>query len=229
MIDANAINVFMSETIGSKIEKLRKQKGLSRRELAEKIIGKFGGPSIAGLSQYIYQLEKGKRKPKVETLEKIAYVLGVPPSYFFEESKELEYLGELDGFVNLPVLGEVGAGDMIIPLAEGDTYLVPLAGKVKPQKDWYVLKVKGTSMEPYIHDGSILVIEPARFGYAESGQIVVLCEEDGDCLHGCTVKKIEDAGKEWLIIPLNGSFETKRRPKSEVKIKGIVRKVIWEP
>jgi len=84
-------------------------------------------------------------------------------------------------------------------------------------------------MEPYIHDGSVLVVEPARFGYAESGQIVILCEEDSDYLHGCTVKKIEDAGKEWILIPLNGSFEAKRKPKTEVKIRGIVRKVIWEP
>ncbi|SMO61727.1 SOS-response transcriptional repressor LexA (RecA-mediated autopeptidase) [Balnearium lithotrophicum] len=231
MFNAVAINNNMAETIGQKIEKLRKAQKLSRRELAERIISKFGGASVEGMSQYIYQLEKGKRKPKVETLNKIAAVLNVPPSYFFEDQsqKEFEYLGKSDGYVKLPIYGEVGAGDMIVPVSEGDFYAVPLAGRAKPKKDWFVLKVKGKSMEPYIHDGSFLVVEPAQFGYAESGQIVVLCEEDGDYLHGCTVKKIKDAGDKWLVIPLNESFEAYTVDKNRAKIKGIVRKVIWEP
>ena len=219
-------------TIGQKVERLRKERGLSRRELAKKIIEKFGGASVIGLSQYIYQLEKGKRKPKVDTLNKIASVLGVPASYFLEEEKpdsELQYLGELEGHIALPVLGKVGAGDMIVPIPDGEKYLVPLAGKVQPKPDWFVLKVEGHSMEPYIHDGSVLVVEPARFGYAESGQIVILCEEDGDWIHGCTVKKIKDSGDKWLIIPFNPALEPYTKPKTEVKIKGIVRKVIWEP
>jgi SOS-response transcriptional repressor LexA len=73
------------------------------------------------------------------------------------------------------------------------------------------------------------VVEPARFGYAESGQIVILCEEDGDWIHGCTVKKIKDLGDKWMIIPFNPALEPYAKPKDEVKIKGIVRKVIWEP
>ena len=84
-------------------------------------------------------------------------------------------------------------------------------------------------MEPYIHDGSILVVEPAHFGYAENGQIVILCEEGVDWSNGCTVKKVKDLGDKWLIIPFNEEYEAYVKPKSEVKIKGIVRKVIWEP
>jgi len=231
LFNASAINGFMM-TIGQKIEKLRKAKGLSRRELAEKIVERFGGSSVIGLSQYIYQVEKGKRKPKLDTLTKISSILGVSPSYFLEEERvtqELQYLGELEGHIALPVLGKVGAGDMIIPIPEGETYLVPLAGRRKPKPDWFVLKVEGRSMEPYIHDGSILVVEPAHFGYAENGQIVILCEGGADWSNGCTVKKVKDLGDKWLIIPFNEEYEAYVKPKSEVKIKGIVRKVIWEP
>jgi len=206
-----------------KLVELRRKKGLTQEALAE----------LLGVTRVtVARWETGRLIPGTSSILKLSEIFGVPPSYFFESEKsrkgELEYLGELDGFVELPVMGEVGAGDLIVPVPEGETYLVPLAGRVKPQKDWFILKVKGKSMEPYIHDGSILVVEPAPFGYAESGQIVILCEEGIDWIHGCTVKKIKDAGDKWLIIPFNEAYEAYSKPKDEVKIKGIVRKVIWE-
>ena len=210
--------VFKSE----RLKEARKRKGLSQEQLAD----------LVGVTRStVAKWEIGERSPKGDHLIKLSEILGVSPTYFFEpeEKKELEYLGELDGFIELPVMGEVGAGEMIVPIPEGETYLVPIVGRVKPQKDWFVLKVKGKSMEPYIHDGSILVVEPAHFNYAESGQIVILCEENVDIIHGCTVKKIKDLGDKWLIIPFNGVYEAYAKPKKEVKIKGIVRKVIWEP
>jgi repressor LexA len=216
--------LVMSGFNPEKLKKRRKEKGLTQEQIA----------SLVGVHPVSYaRWETGDREPKGKYLIKLSEVLGVPPSYFFESeessSGELQYLGELDGFIELPVMGKVGAGDMIIPYPEGETYLVPLAGKRKPKPDWCVLKVEGKSMEPYIHDGSVLVVEPARFGYAEDGQIVILCEEGTDWTNGCTVKKIKDAGDKWLVIPLNEEYNAYLKPKSEVKIKGIVRKVIWEP
>jgi len=207
-----------------KLKKKRKEKGLTQEDIAE----------LIGVHPVSYaRWESGDRQPKSKYLVKLSKILGVDPSYFFEPEeparKEFEYLGNLQGFMELPVMGEVGAGEMVVPIPEGETYLVPIAGRVKPQRDWYVLKVKGKSMEPYIHDGSILVVEPAHFNYAESGQIVVLCEEDIDIVHGCTVKKIKDSEDKWLIIPFNPALEPYTKPKSEVRIRGIVRKVIWEP
>ena len=222
MKDCNLL--VMERFLPQKLKKKRKEKGLTQEKLAE----------LVGVHPVSYaRWESGDRQPKGKYLIKLSEVLGVPPSYFFEpeteEPSSIQYLGELDGYIELPVMGTVGAGEMIVPIPEGEKYLVPLAGKRKPKPDWYVLKVEGNSMEPYIHHGSILVVEPARFGYAESGQIVILCEEDGDWLHGCTVKKVKDLGDKWLIIPLNGAYEAYAKPKNEVKIKGIVRKVIWEP
>jgi len=214
--------VMMEKFYPEKLKKKRREKGLTQEAIAE----------LIGVHPVSYaRWESGDRQPKGKYIVKLAEILGVHPSYFFEPEKtkqELEFLGGLDGFIELPVMGEVGAGEMIVPISEGETYLVPIAGRVKPQRDWFILKVRGKSMEPYIHDGSILVVEPARFGYAESGQIVVLCEEDGDWIHGCTVKKIKDAGDKWLIIPFNEAYEPYVKPKDEVKIKGIVRKIIWE-
>ena len=55
-------------TIGENIKNIRKKANLSQKALAEKL----------GVSQQmIAQYEKGKRQPKIETIDKIATALGV--------------------------------------------------------------------------------------------------------------------------------------------------------
>lgn len=54
--------------IADRIKELRRKKGISQKDLAQKL-----GTSPQNLAQY----ESGKRQPKLETLEKIANVLGV--------------------------------------------------------------------------------------------------------------------------------------------------------
>lgn len=56
-------------TIGEKIQRSRKEAGLSQRELGERL-----KVSQAMIAQY----ENGKRIPKTETIRKIAYALNVP-------------------------------------------------------------------------------------------------------------------------------------------------------
>lgn len=58
-------------TVGENIKKIRKEKGLTQKEL-----GKLCGMSEAQIGQY----ENGLRNPKMETLEKIANALDI--SYF---------------------------------------------------------------------------------------------------------------------------------------------------
>lgn len=56
--------------IGEKIKYLRTEKGITQKELASKL-----GTSQQNLAQY----ENGKRKPKLETIQKIANALNVDP------------------------------------------------------------------------------------------------------------------------------------------------------
>lgn len=65
--------------IGERISEIRKSKKFTQEELAWK----------TGLSRnFIALIEKGKKKPSIETLRKIAKVLEVEISAFF---KEIEY------------------------------------------------------------------------------------------------------------------------------------------
>ena len=63
------------KNIGKRMQKYRKEKGLSQVEMAEKI----------GVSPtYIGFIEQGVRNPSIATLDKIARVLGVKLSEIFD-------------------------------------------------------------------------------------------------------------------------------------------------
>ena len=72
-------------SIGNKIKKARKSKGLTQEKLGEKI-----GVSAAMIAAW----ENGKRNPKSETIEKIANALDVPV-WELRDFKELETFYEI--------------------------------------------------------------------------------------------------------------------------------------
>jgi len=65
----------ITEKFGLRLKTLRKEKGLSQEELAER----------SGLNRpYISGIEKGKRNVSIETVEKLSQALHVPVRDFFE-------------------------------------------------------------------------------------------------------------------------------------------------
>ena len=86
--------------IGTILQRLRKQQGLTQQDLAKRL-----NLSVVMISQW----ERGKRTPKPETLKRIADALGVPVSEFAPgiwEKFDLQYpnkkaeLSEYDGFIS---------------------------------------------------------------------------------------------------------------------------------
>lgn len=69
----------MNESIGKKIKALRKTRGLTQAELADRL-----GLERASISNY----ETGKRAPHLHQLEQISKVLGVSLEYFGVETNE---------------------------------------------------------------------------------------------------------------------------------------------
>jgi transcriptional regulator with XRE-family HTH domain len=66
----------IKEKFGQRLKTLRKAKGLSQEELAER----------SGLNRpYISGIEQGKRNVSIEVVEKIAVALGVEMVEFFEK------------------------------------------------------------------------------------------------------------------------------------------------
>ncbi len=108
-------------------------------------------------------------------------------------------------FVEYPVLGEVKAG-YDSPAEEdwnGDTLKVPISNITRNPGDYFVLRVKGDSMYPYIMDGDeVLVLKQNTMD--ESGEIGVVLYEG----EYATLKKVIYAdGEDWMRLePLNPSY-----------------------
>ena len=75
------IEVGDSMEVGKKIKEIRLLKGISQKELSERL-----GVSSAMISQY----ESGKRNPKMETLLKIADALGISINVFYDDLTQEE-------------------------------------------------------------------------------------------------------------------------------------------
>lgn len=82
-------------SIGGKIKAMRLQKGVSQAALAKCL-----GVSAA----MIYQYEVGKKKPKVETLSKIAGALGVDLKVFYDDLPQKTM--ELKRYENIALVNE---------------------------------------------------------------------------------------------------------------------------
>lgn len=70
----------MRTEIGKRLKKIRKQRGLTQRELALKVSGKVD-------YTYIGKIERGKQFPSIGVLKRISDALSVPLSYFFLEEE----------------------------------------------------------------------------------------------------------------------------------------------
>lgn len=76
-----------------KIQKYRINSGYSQERLAE---------AVDLSTSYISEIENGKKRPSMKTLEKIAAVLGVPLVALLDEGPEVEQ--KKDVFVNCPFI-----------------------------------------------------------------------------------------------------------------------------
>ncbi|OGK27691.1 hypothetical protein A3B50_04160 [Candidatus Roizmanbacteria bacterium RIFCSPLOWO2_01_FULL_40_42] len=70
-----AVNARKLRQVGNRIQKLRKQRGLTQEQLAEK---------IRVSPTYIGFIEQGQRNPSINTADKIARILGVKLSNLFK-------------------------------------------------------------------------------------------------------------------------------------------------
>lgn len=84
-----------SEEIGERIKELRKSKGVSQKELAQK-----AGLSIGSIQGY----EQGRYNPKLEAIAKIAGTLGVDLKVFYDDLPQKTI--ELKRYENIALVNE---------------------------------------------------------------------------------------------------------------------------
>jgi repressor LexA len=119
----------------------------------------------------------------------------------------------------IPLVGRIAAGAPIEAVEQ--TELVDLQDIVKPDKDYYLLRVKGNSMKnDLIADGDYVIVE--KRSTARNGEIVVAITGDNEA----TLKRFYKEGKRFRLQPANETMAPIYADNVEIRgvVAGIVRK-----
>ena len=169
-----------------RLSELRKGKGLSQKELAERL-------SIAQntLSQY----ETGKREPDTDTLKRIGDFFNVSIDFILGHDHK-----ETSRGIKIPVLGKVQAGIPVEAIEDIIDY-EEIPKEMANSGEYFALQVRGDSMEPKFSEGDIVIA--LKQPTAETGDIAIVLVNGNDA----TIKKIKRTDKGIMLIPLNVAFE----------------------
>lgn len=203
---------------GTRIKKLRKQYGLTQKELAKKM----------GTSEHsVYRLEsKNGETTKSDLLEKLADALNCTTDYLLDRSdfnnfEFFDVVEDTDNLVRIPVFGRIPAGQPLEALSVDYGYIMIDKSNLRGGKQFIGLKVVGDSMYPMYMENDIVIVEidPAP----ENGDdVIAFIGYDGEA----TLKRfhwLED--EEGIALePLNREYPIKKYTKDgpDVRILGKV-------
>lgn len=186
-----------SSTIGETLQRLRKARGISLRELA---------PRVGIHFTHLSHIEHGRQPCGRDTLIRLAEELGTDPDLLLAEA----------GHRAPPfrILGDIAAG---IPIEAAETLeTFDLAERFDPQEH-YLLRVRGDSMIlDGIHDGDLAIIRHAR--QASSGQTVVAIVDGGEG----TLKRYVRRNDLIILQPANRRMKALTLPPARVEIRGVL-------
>jgi repressor LexA len=172
----------------------------------EEIASHFGYASLATVHEHLSNLE---RKGYIRKA--------------YNESRSIELIRSdaRAAGVELPLLGEVAAGQPIEAISGSESILVP-PDLLRKRGENYVLRVVGDSMiDEQIRDGDYIIVNSRPT--AEEGEMVVALIDDD----AATVKKLyREAGGQIRLQPANENLEPMIYPADRVAVQGIVVGVI---
>ena len=188
----------LSKYIGKRIKKFRKSHDLTTEELAEKI-----GTTRATITRY----ETGARKANQDVLFELADIFNISVDDFFPprnsiSSNAIYPLSEDLQRISIPIIGEIACGDPITAEENIEGYTEETFEKPIPSGILFALRCKGHSMEPTIHDGSLVTIREQPT--VEDGEIAAVLV-DGD--NEATLKRVKHQGNLVMLMPDNKEYD----------------------
>ena len=157
----------------------------------------------------VSQWDRGITTPSPPTLLKLSELYGVSTDYLLGNDTPQKKVG-----VKIPVLGDVAAGipieaiENIIDYEEIDTALAATG-------DFFGLRIKGTSMEPRIKEGDVVIVRKQED--ADTGDTVVVLV-NGD---SATVKRIKKEAGGISLIPNNPAYDIQYYSNEEIVSKPV--------
>ena len=154
----------------------------------------------------------------LETLEKNGYIRRDPAKPRTIEIIDDNFNLTRRDLVNIPILGDVAAGEPILAEQNIVDYL-PVPADMLPNAELYMLKVHGDSMVNVgILDGDGVIVE--KKSSARNGEIVVAMVDDG-----ATVKRFYKEDGYYRLQPENDTMDPIIVPQVDIlgKVVGVFR------
>jgi repressor LexA len=175
--------VYKTKADGSIFKELRKKTNMTQTKAA-----KFLGVEFSAVSKW----ERGQTLPDQSILPRIADLYNTTVDYLLTgKEKEIPNIFPVGRQIKIPVLGYIRAGSPILAEEHIDGYELADA---KYAGDYFYLKVTGSSMEPRIPEGSLVLAK--KQNVADCGQIVV-CLVDGE---NATIKRYKPQPNGLILL-----------------------------
>ena len=181
---------------------LRKRMGLTQAEVASKL----------GIDRSTYaKYETGQSEPNLEMINKI--------STLYDTSLDLLITGTSTptstGGKWIPVLGDVAAG-IPIEAVEDIVDYEEIDAALAATGDFFGLRIKGSSMEPRIREGDVVIVR--KQDDADTGDTAVVMV-NGD---SATVKRIKkEPDGSLVLIPNNPAYDAQHFSPAEIEDKPV--------
>ncbi len=179
----------------NRIKELRQANKIKQAELAKAI-----NVSQATMSEY----ETGKYEPDIPTLKKIAAYFGVSVDYVVGGERTTKRHG-----VKIPVYRAVAAGIPIEAIEDIVDY-EEIEPELAATGEFFGLRIKGSSMEPRICEGDVVIVR--KQDDADTGDTAIVLVNG----YEATCKRIKKDGHGIALIPNNPSYEVKYYSAEEI-------------
>lgn len=187
-----------------RLKELRLQKGLRQIDFAKEM-----GILQSTLSSW----ETGRYEPDSEMLVKIANYFGVTVDYLLGGKKVSNSIKTKGKWI--PVLGDVAAG-IPIEAVEDIVDYEEIDAALAATGDFFGLRIKGSSMEPRIREGDVVIVR--KQDDADTGDTAVVMV-NGD---SATVKRIKkEPDGSLVLIPNNPAYDAQHFSPAEIEDKPV--------
>lgn len=168
--------------------------------IKEMILKKGYPPAVREICEAVHLKSTSSVHSHLESLEKNGYIRRDPTKPRTIEILDDDFALTRRELVNVPVIGTVAAGVPILAEQNIEDYL-PIPAEILPNKEVFMLKVKGSSMiEAGIYNGDKVIV--AKQPNAENGDKVVALVDDS-----ATVKTFYKENGHFRLQPENSSMD----------------------
>ena len=168
--------------------------------IKETILKKGYPPAVREICEAVKLKSTSSVHSHLETLEKNGYIRRDPT-----KPRTIEIIDDCFNLarrevVNVPLIGTVAAGTPLLAQENIETYF-PIPSELLPNKEIFMLKVKGDSMiDAGIYNGDRVIV--AKADTARNGEIVVALVDDS-----ATVKTFYKEKGRFRLQPQNASMD----------------------